>query len=465
MASTARASERPTFASQCSVVVVDLTRASTASSSNGTEALFRSILRGERGHKLRAQLAAQHRDRSADEIEEAVQIATRRFVDSAEGISAPGQIYAWIRTTAHRELNREVGHKTYEIPVDPESDAMRGLVAEQPGPEEETITQEKEAELGTLVEDALSSLPDIQREILALYIEGCGRPEICSRLELPDHTVKRELRFALAGARAALAERVGGGCERGEQLVLRFVCGLATSAEASQARLHLSHCRRCELFSERLSVWREKVGALLPLPAAAEGASPGVLARIAHRTAHAVSTLKQQVIDGGTQLKQHAATAYYRAVDPTPLAGAHPGAVAAVVAGCVTLGSGATYCAQQGVNPLGAAAGLIAGTQESKPKPSPTPEPEEPASTTPPPVSEEPPPTITEEAEAPPPAEAEPTSAPEPAPPPPPEQTFEPASPDYVETSEASTASQGSESAPEERPAPVSGNGPQFGGP
>ena len=465
MASTARASERPTFASQCSLVVVDPTRSSTASSSNGTDALFRAVLLGERGRRLRARLAAQHRSCSPEEIEEAIQIACRRFVDRAEGISAPGQVYTWIRTTAHRELCREVGHKAYEVPVDPEGDAMRDLVAQQPGPEEEAITQEKEAELGTLVEDALSSLPDIQREILALYIDGCGRQEICSRLDLPDHTVKRELRFALAGARSALAERVGGGCERGEQLVLRFVCGLATSAEASQARLHLSHCQRCELFSERLSIWREKIGALLPLPAAAEGASPGVLPRLAHRTAEAVSTFKQHVVDGGTQLKQHAATAYYRAVDPTPLAGAHPGAVAAVVAGCVTLSSGATYCAQQGVNPLGAAAGLIAGTQENKPKPAPSPEPEEPASTTPPPVSEEPSPATTEEAEATP-VEAEPTTTPEPAsPPPPPEQTFEPASPDYVETSEAATESQGSESAPEERPAPVSGSGPQFGGP
>ncbi len=86
---------------------------------------------------LRAQLAALHRDRSADEIEEAVQIACRRFVDRAEGISAPGQVYAWIRTTAHRELNREVAHKVHEIPVDPEGEAMRDLVTEQPGPEEE----------------------------------------------------------------------------------------------------------------------------------------------------------------------------------------------------------------------------------------------------------------------------------------------------------------------------------------
>jgi RNA polymerase sigma factor (sigma-70 family) len=463
MGSTTRASERPTFASRCSLSVVDLTRSSTASSPNGADALFRSVLRGERGRRLRAGLAAQHRGRSPEEIEEAIQIACRRFVDRAEEISAPGQVYVWIRTTAHRQLNRKVPHRLHEVPLDPSAETLQSLASTELSPEEEAIAQEKEAELGTLVEEALASLPEIQRDILALYIEGCGRPEICSRLDLPDHTVKRELRFALAGARTALAERVGGGCERGEQLVLRFVCGLASTAEASQARLHVGHCRRCELFSERLSVWREKVGALLPLPAAAEGASPGVIARLAHRTADAVSSFKRQVVDGGGQLKQHAASAYSRAVDPTPLAGARPGAVAAVIAGCVTIGSGATYCAQHGVDPLGAATGLIAGTQEAK-RPAPPPEPEEPASMIPPPVSEEAP--STEATESAPPVEAEHSPPPEPPPQPPPEQSFEPASPGYVETSEASESA-GSESAPAEsaRPAPVSGSAPQFGGP
>ena len=463
MGSTTRAGQRPTFASKCSLSVVDLIRSRTASSPNGADELFRSVLRGERGRRLRARLAAQHRDSSPEEIEEAIQIACRRFVDRAEQISAPGQVYVWIATTAHRQLIRDVPHRVHEVPLDPSAETLQSLVSTEPGPEEEAIAQEKEAELGTLVEDALASLPELQRKILALYIEGCGRPEICSRLDLPDHTVKRELRFALAGARTALAERVGGGCERGEQLVLRFVCGLSTSAEASQARLHLSHCRRCEHFSERLSVWREKVGALLPLPGAAEGASPGILGRVAHRTADAVSSLKQQVVNGGAQLKQHAASAYYRAVDPTPFAGARPGAVAAVVAGCVTIGSGATYCAQQGVDPLGAATGLIAGTQETKPSPSPEPA-EPPPAAAPPPVSEEPP--STEASESAPPAEAERPTTPEPPPQPPPEQSFEPASPGYVETSEASE-SQSSESAPAEsaRPAPVSGSAPQFGGP
>jgi hypothetical protein len=45
--------------------------------------------------------------------------------------------------------------------------------------------------------------------------------------------------------------------------------------------------------------------------------------------------------------------------------GARPGAVVAMVAGCLAIGGGAaTFCAQQGVDPLGAAQDLIAGGQE-----------------------------------------------------------------------------------------------------
>ena len=41
-----------------------------------------------------------------------------------------------------------------------------------------------------------------------------------------------------------------------------------------------------------------------------------------------------------------------RVADPTPLAGLRPGAAAAAIAGCLAIGGGATYCAEQGVNPI-----------------------------------------------------------------------------------------------------------------
>jgi hypothetical protein len=91
----------------------------TAIPPSDVEALFQSVIRGDRGQKLRTQLAGQHPESSAEEIEEAIQIACKRFVDKAEGISAPGQVYVWIRTTAHRALSREAGYEGHELPVDP----------------------------------------------------------------------------------------------------------------------------------------------------------------------------------------------------------------------------------------------------------------------------------------------------------------------------------------------------------
>jgi RNA polymerase sigma factor (sigma-70 family) len=464
MATTARAEALSTFAPSCSVVVMDPTRDALAPD---LSALFRSVLRGERGQKLRSQLAGQNPEASREQIEEAIQVACDRFVEGAEEISAPGQVYTWIRTTAHRELGRAAGYQAHERPVDPGAATLQALASERPDPEGELIAQEDDAEMARLIEEVSASLPECRRDVFALYGAGCKAPEIASRLGIPERTVKYYLHEIIGDARIALVRLSGGGCARGEPLVTRLACGLANPAEAARARLHLDGCRRCELFSERLDAWREKAGALLPVPAA-EGASPGLLERVAHRAAEGLSSVKQHVLGGAAQVKQQASATYFRAVDPTPLAGARPGTVAAVLASCVTIGGGAaTYCASHGVDPIGAATGLIAGTQEPEPKPSPPPpETTEAAPYVPPapsPVSEEP---ASTEA-TPPSAEAEEKPQPEP-PPPPPEQTFEPSSPDYPATESSGAEYQAPESTSSERtrPAPVpAGEAPQFGGP
>jgi hypothetical protein len=154
-----------------------------------------------------------------------------------------------------------------------------------------------------------------------------------------------------------------------------------------------------------------------------------------------------------------------------------------VVAGCLAVGGGATYCAQNGVDPLGAATGLIAGTQEEPAeeheKEPTTPkvsaevqatEPVEPWTETPDyePAVEEP----QAESSS---TSSEPTEAhqaapePEPAPEevtPPPEQSFEAASPDYPATETTTSSGSTTLSAGAEQPTPAPANqAPQFGGP
>ncbi|HKF83163.1 MAG TPA: hypothetical protein VKB23_09405 [Solirubrobacterales bacterium] len=77
---------------------------------------------------------------------------SRRFLEHAEGFSAPGQVY------------------------------------------EEMISSEDDGELAKLVEEVNAWLPDRRRKVLALYGAGYKRPEIAERLGLREWVVKRDLR-------------------------------------------------------------------------------------------------------------------------------------------------------------------------------------------------------------------------------------------------------------------------------
>ncbi|HEU4705600.1 MAG TPA: sigma-70 family RNA polymerase sigma factor [Solirubrobacterales bacterium] len=437
----------------------------TTTADNGTDALLQSLVRGKRGEALRAQLTARYPEIWVEEIEEAIQYACKSFLSEAEGITDSGKVYTWIRTAALRYLNREANRRRREVVIDPIT-VERGRFSDDDatGPAEELIELEDDADLEMLVGEVSSSLSERRRDVLALYGAGYKRPQIADRLGLPERVVKRDLRAILDEARATLARLAGGGCERGEPLVMRLACGISSPDESAKAREHLSQCRRCELLSERLIAWREKAGAMLPVPVA-EGASPGVVRRIADSAGEKLSALKQQVLDGGAQVKQHATATYYRAVDPTPLAAARPGAVAAMIASCVAIGGGAaTYCVHAGVDPLGAAQGLIAGAESESEQATPPPESESTGPSYTPaesPAAEDPEPT----------PEPAPQPVPEPQPQrepePPPEDSFEPVTPAYQSSESGSESSyEATEAAPAAEPASApASSGPQFGGP
>ena len=145
---------------------------------SGFDVLLRSLTQGARGRALRAQLASRYPDCSADEVEESVQYACKSFVDEADGISAPGQVYAWIRTAAYRRLGHETDRRHREIAVDPIDEAgIAAVAAEDPGPAEELISLEDDADLAVLIEKVSSSLSDQGRDCLR------PRKDLCP----PDH--------------------------------------------------------------------------------------------------------------------------------------------------------------------------------------------------------------------------------------------------------------------------------------
>jgi DNA-directed RNA polymerase specialized sigma24 family protein len=438
---------------------------------------------------LRAQLIERFPRLSEDEVEDAVQTACRCFLDGGDGIDDPGSAYSWIRTVAYRSMVHEYHAQGRSALLDPaEGDFGGAVVDERPGPVEELIDLEDTAELEILVREVASSLSDQRRQILGLWAAGRKKPEIAAELSLSERAVKRGLEDVMRQAREVLARRTEGGCAEGESLVMRFACGLAGAGEAIRARAHMKSCGSCSAFAEQLESWREKAGVMLG-PAAIEVAHPGLVGRVVGRAGDAISSVKRHVFGGAAQVKQQAAAGYARTPDPTPLAGVRPGTVAAVVASCLAVGTGAaTYCAQQGVDPLAAATGLIAGTEEEQETAPPEKEPRTPAVTGETPAETVTEPTYVPAEETSTPVQSESTEKkekssaehqseaerepePEPEVTPPPEQSFEPASPDYTATestsseSSSSSSSSGTTSEASQAKAVPANDAPQFGGP
>lgn len=117
-------SEGSTFAPSRPVEVMGSDPSTTIATKNGTDALLDSLVSGERGGKLRTQLAGRFPECSADQIEDALQHGCKSFLDEAEDVGGPGAIYKWIRTAAFRYLNREADRHRRELAVDPAEDGI-----------------------------------------------------------------------------------------------------------------------------------------------------------------------------------------------------------------------------------------------------------------------------------------------------------------------------------------------------
>jgi RNA polymerase sigma factor (sigma-70 family) len=319
------------------------------------------IARGEQGAKLRSQVAAWHPGTTRDELDEAFQEACARAEHSCRGESE-GEVFTWLRTTTHREVIRMHDRARHEGLV-----AVPDRALDDPGesalPEDQLIEREDREEIEEVTRSVIARLSDHQRDIAALHSDGMGRPQIAARLGLSDRSVKRGLERIMAVGRDELVRLAGHGCEPGEDLVARYSFGLADPMEARRAQLHLAGCARCGQLHKRLDLWRENVAAILPVPPAAQ--QHGAIEHWLNAAADAVMGVKRHVVDAVGQLKQQLSATFVRASDPTPLAGIRPGATAAAIAGCLAIGGGATYCAQQGLDPLAGLAGIGASEQHA----------------------------------------------------------------------------------------------------
>jgi RNA polymerase sigma factor (sigma-70 family) len=430
-----------------------------------TRELLARIAAGDLGAKLRAQVAAWHPSATREHVEDAFQQACLLAEEGCRG-RAEGEVFTWLRTTTHRELGHTLRRARFETPVGDAFGTLDAIPDAADGPVEQLIEREDQAELERVARAVVGRLSERQRRIAALHARDHRRPQIAEHLGITPRSVKRQLERIMAMGRAELVRLGGHGCDSGEPLVTRFAFGLANPRDIRRAQLHLATCPKCSALYDRLEVWREKVAAVLPVPAV-EHSEPRFVERTLHQAADGLASLRQHATDGASatrehaadltgQLKQHVTGAYYRAIDPTPLAGVRPGAAGAAIAGCLAIGGGATYCLQQGVDPIDGLQAIVApepdkkraetardsrAREEISPPTQAAPEPEPQPQTD----QTQPQPVVQEQPEA---------------PPPPPEREFEP-----LNSSGGSSSSQSS-SPRRSSPAPAPSSGPgEFDGP
>jgi DNA-directed RNA polymerase specialized sigma24 family protein len=442
-----------------------------------TRALLEEIAGGQRAAQLRAQVAAANRGATPEQIEEAFQEACLRATRGCHG-QTMGEVYVWLRKTTGTLLSDMRDRLKREILVDHTAPDFHAVDPSTATPDEILIKRDERSELDALTLAILDRLCERERTIAVLHSHGYARKEIAERLGLTTRVVKRAVEEVLTTGRSQLAKFTGYGCPDGHQLVSRYAFGLAAGREARRAQLHLATCPRCGAMYERLDVWRERVAALLPVPPVAADHRE-VIERVVHAGADTITSthttecartgIRRQLAEAAGQLREHTAAAYTRAVDPTPIAGVRPGAVAAAVAGCIAVGGGATYCVEQSVGPLAGFAGkpIVAHDAHERPKHKPTrahgAQLALPAAT---PTVATPPPARTQTVSAPPPATT--TQA---APPPAPQDEFEPTSAGATQASAptattASTSSSRTTTATHEKPAAAPASGPgEFDGP
>lgn len=313
------------------------------------------IAGGEQGAKLRSQVAAWHPGSTRDELEEAFQEACARAERGCRGESE-GEVYTWLRTTTHRELGRMHDRARHESLVAVPDRALDDPRESALAPEQQLIEREERTELEQVTRSVIARLSDHQRDIAVLHSEGLRRPQIAARLGLSDRSVKKALERIMAVGRDELVRLAGHGCEPGEELIARFSFGLADPIEARRAQLHLAGCPQCGQLHKRLDLWRENVAALLPLPPAAQ--QHGAVEHGLHAGGDVLASVWRHITDLTGQVKQQLSATCFRVADPMPFAGVRPGAAAAAVAGCLAIGGGATYCAQQGLDPFAGLAGI-----------------------------------------------------------------------------------------------------------
>jgi RNA polymerase sigma factor (sigma-70 family) len=169
--------------------------------------------------------------------------------------------------------------------------------------------------------------------------------EIQRLLSISPRAYRRELERAMRHVSERYEQVLEGSfCESRRSLVLAYVAGIAGPNRAREAREHIASCPGCAHLALEVREAARRVAGVLPPVVLFKWTAPAV------RSGEVLGWARDRAADLFTTSKQHAGALLARGDGFMPYAGAaRPGPLLATVAGCLAIGSGATYCVINGV--------------------------------------------------------------------------------------------------------------------
>jgi len=142
-------------------------------------------------------VTGRHED-AEDAAQESFLVALERLEECRNPERFGGWLMTIVRNRSKNLIRRESLRETDQVPP--------GARSRAPTPDRVA----EDSELRETLEQALSDLPEVQRQIVLLHdLEGWKHREIAERLELPSGTVRSHLHFARKALRKALEARPG----------------------------------------------------------------------------------------------------------------------------------------------------------------------------------------------------------------------------------------------------------------
>ena len=343
-------------------------------------------------HERSLMRVARHWSLCRDDALDAYQRALEIYVRRLESLDPATEI-SWLKVVVKHEALAVRRLRSESVPFD-EVD-LDAHAPESQRPVDDLLAGRERVNRSA---EALRRIKPDEAKALMLKAQGLSYEEIGESLAWSYTKVNRCITEGRARFLKVYAEiEAGEECERFAPTLAALVGGTASADALLELRPHIRNCAACRATVRELHATRlGRLGALSPLPllvaplrwvvrrsvklvpgndlSEREGVAEvyDVAATldapaIPHARPGGMEWAVQRAGDGLANVKQHAAGAYYRALDPTPLAGVRPGATAAAVAGCLAIGGGTTYCVTQGVDPVGDLAHAVAPARQEKP--------------------------------------------------------------------------------------------------